>query len=72
MGEGLLTGVWVGVTHWSIDEGLLTGTEITQTHLYHQSPPSIGDSSQNWNTVDSPHSVHNGLFHIGWRMSMSR
>ena len=33
---------FIGVTYRNMGEGLLTGAEMTQGQLYHQSPPHYG------------------------------
>ena len=57
---------FIGVTYRNMGEGLLTGAEMTQRQLHHQSPPSMGDSSQKLELRETAQPVDGSK---GWRMS---
>ena len=52
---------FIGVTYKNIGEGLLTGAEMTQRQLHHQSQPENSDSSQKLGTWKTLHSLQIGV-----------
>ena len=57
---------FIGVTYRNMGEGLITGAEMTQRQLYHQSPHSVGDSSKSWEPRETAQPVDGST---GWTVS---